>query len=87
MDLFTSDEELEKEMEMDGKEEKMNRAVIGLRSRFGPNAVLRGKNLMEGATGAQRGLLSGYAAVGTAPSLSRSCSRFEKTETFFSICG
>ena len=59
MDLFTSAEELEREKEMAGKEEKVNRAVIGLRSRFGPNAVLRGKNLMEGATGAQRGLQIG----------------------------
>ena len=64
MDLFTSDEDLEKEMEMDGKEEKMNRAVIGLRSRFGPNAVLRGKNLMEGATGAQRSLQIGGHRAG-----------------------
>ncbi len=59
MDLFTPAEELEREKETDGREEKMNRVVIGLRSRFGPNAVLRGKNLMEGATGAERSLQIG----------------------------
>ena len=64
MDLFTSAEELEREKETDMKEEKMNRAVIGLRSRFGPNAVLRGKNLMEGATGAQRSLQIGGHKAG-----------------------
>ncbi len=64
MDLFTPAEELEREKETEEKEEKMNRAVIGLRSRFGPNAVLRGKNLMEGATGAGRGLQIGGHRAG-----------------------
>ncbi len=59
MDMFTSAEALEREREDGGREEKVSRAVMGLRERFGKNAVLRGKNLMEGATGAERNLQIG----------------------------
>jgi len=32
----------------------MQKAVIGIKSRFGPNAILKGTNLKEGATATER---------------------------------
>ena len=38
----------------DGREQRIQRAIIDLRSRFGKNAVLKGTNFKEGATAAER---------------------------------
>ena len=46
-DLFTSPEELE-------KENRLQKAVIDIREKFGKNAVLRGMDLQEGATAMER---------------------------------
>lgn len=43
------------------KEEKMQRAILDIKKKFGKNAILRGMNLEEGATGVQRnGLIGGH---------------------------
>lgn len=36
------------------RERKMQKAVIGIKSKFGPNAILKGTNLKEGATATER---------------------------------
>jgi len=36
------------------RERRMQKAVIGIKSRFGPNAILKGTNLKEGATATER---------------------------------
>ncbi len=64
MDLFTDPRALDMEAEAQKKEEKMNRAVLALKDRFGKNAVLRGTNLLEGATGARRNLQIGGHSAG-----------------------
>lgn len=43
----------------DEKEEKLQRAVIGVKHRFGKNAVMRGISYLDRATGRQRNLLVG----------------------------
>jgi nucleotidyltransferase/DNA polymerase involved in DNA repair len=47
LDLFGREEEEE-------RENRMQEAVLGIRERFGKNAVLRGMDLQEGATAAER---------------------------------
>ena len=43
------------------KEEKMQRAILDIKKKFGKNAILKGMNLEEGATGVQRnGLIGGH---------------------------
>ena len=46
-DLFTSPEELE-------KENRLQKAVIDIKEKFGKNALLRGMDLQDGATAAER---------------------------------
>ena len=46
-DLFTSPEKIE-------KEQSLQKAVLNIKGRFGKNAVLRGIDLQEGATAAER---------------------------------
>lgn len=54
MDLFTNYEELEQERkekkEELAKEKNMQKAIISLQKKYGKNAVLKGMNLMDGAT-------------------------------------
>ncbi len=64
MDLFTDVQALERERTEAEKEEKMNRAVLALKGRFGKNAVLKGRNLSDGATAAERNLQIGGHASG-----------------------
>ncbi len=47
MDLFTDQEKL-------NKEKKIQKAMLELKSKYGKNAVLRGTNLLEGATARDR---------------------------------
>lgn len=58
LDLFTDYEEKErqetKKNEELAKERRMQEAVLELKRRFGKNAILRGLNLQEGATGIDR---------------------------------
>lgn len=58
LDLFTDFAEKEAKRErdaiMEAKEHNMQRAIIGLKNKYGKNAVLRGMNLQEGATTVSR---------------------------------
>ena len=57
-DLFTDIEEVEKQKEIEKdnlkKEHNLQEAIINIKSRFGKNAIMKGTNLQEGATGLQR---------------------------------
>ena len=54
MNLFTDYEEIERrrdaERAADEKERKIQKAALELKNRFGKNAVLKGMNLLDGAT-------------------------------------
>ena len=57
-DLFTDYETLEKQKaeeqaELD-KEKRLQEAIIGIKNRMGKNAILKGTNFVEGATGKER---------------------------------
>ncbi len=58
LDLFTDYEALERERQREeeqlGKERKMQEAMLSIKKKYGKNAVLKGMNLQEGATAAQR---------------------------------
>ncbi len=58
MDLFTDYEALEKQKQEDEakmkKERALQEAVLSVKKKFGKNAILKGINLEEGATGTQR---------------------------------
>lgn len=58
MDLFTDYEALEKQKQEDDlkrkKERALQEAVLSVKKKFGKNAILKGMNLEEGATGTQR---------------------------------
>ena len=58
MDLFTDYAALEKKQEEEKtrqeKEKKLQQAMLDIRRRFGKNAVLKGTDLEEGATQAER---------------------------------
>ena len=57
-DLFTDYEEYEKQQEQQSKilkkERKMQEAVIGIKHKFGKNAILKGLNFEDGATAKER---------------------------------
>ncbi|MBO7489284.1 MAG: DNA methylase [Bacteroidales bacterium] len=57
-DLFTDYEEYEKQQEQQSKilkkERKMQEAVIGIKRKFGKNAILKGLNFEDGATAKER---------------------------------
>ena len=58
LDLFT-DYEAKKKKEADEKaslerEKRMQKAILGIKNRFGKNAILKGMNLQEGATAKDR---------------------------------
>ena len=43
------------------RERKLQEAMLGIKSKFGKNAILKGTNLMDGATAAHRnGLIGGH---------------------------
>ncbi len=58
MDLFTDYEALEKQKQEDEakrkKERALQEAVLSVKKKFGKNAILKGINLEEGATGMER---------------------------------
>ena len=66
-DLFTDYDALEKQREAERKaaekERKLQKATLLLQSKYGKNAVLKGMNLMEGATTILRnGQIGGHRA-------------------------
>ena len=58
LDLFTdyarAEREQAEEKEALAKERKIQEAVLGIKKKYGKNAVLKGMNLEEGATAAER---------------------------------
>lgn len=55
-DLFTDTEKLE-------KEKRLQEAMLGLKKKFGKNAVLKGTNFLDGATMRERnGHIGGHKA-------------------------
>ena len=57
MDLFTDYEKLKKEVKLEKdleKEKRLQEATLKLKQKYGKNAVLKGINLVEGATGKDR---------------------------------
>ena len=58
LDLFTDYEALEKEREEEkkklSKERNLQEAVLSVRKKYGKNAILKGMNLLEGATTMER---------------------------------
>ncbi len=53
-DYATKKEQQEKQAAMLQKERKIQEAVIGIKSRYGKNAIIKGTNLQEGATSMDR---------------------------------
>ena len=69
LELFVDYEELERKKAAEkakaDKEKALQRATLSLQDRFGKNAVLKGMNLMEGATTIERnGTIGGHRAGG-----------------------
>ena len=67
LDLFTDSETAQKEREMEAaelaREKKIQKAMLGIKSKYGKNAILKGTNLVEGATAAERnGKIGGHRA-------------------------
>lgn len=58
MDLFTDYDALERQREKEKealkREKKMQQAVLGIKKKYGKNAILKGMNLQEGATAKDR---------------------------------
>lgn len=63
LDFFTDPAEVEREEQEMRREKNMQKAVVSLKKKYGKNAVLKGMNLEEGATAAQRnGQIGGHKA-------------------------
>jgi DNA polymerase V len=58
MDLFTDYAALQQVQEAEEaeleREKKMQQAMISIKKKYGKNAILKGKNLLEGATAKER---------------------------------
>lgn len=58
LDLFVDYDELERKKQeqrkMQAKERRMQKALLGIKQKFGKNAILRGLNFEEGATAVER---------------------------------
>ena len=58
LDLFTNYEELEKQEQEEAialeKEKNLQKAILGIKKRYGKNAILKGTNFEEGATTIER---------------------------------
>ena len=57
MDLFIDYEQLKEEVKLEKdleKEKRLQEATLKLKQKYGKNAVLKGMNLVEGATGKDR---------------------------------
>ena len=63
LDLFTDPQQQEKEQQRLEKEKRRQQAVIGIKRKYGKNAILKGMNYQEGATTRQRnGQVGGHKA-------------------------
>ena len=63
MDFFTDPDEAEREAALDNREAKIQQAMLGIKSRYGKNAILRGTSYQQGATARERNSqIGGHAA-------------------------
>ena len=61
MNLFTDYHEVEKKRKKEQSERELQKAVIGLKNKFGKNSVLKGMNFIEGGTTIERnGQIGGH---------------------------
>lgn len=62
-DMFTSIDEIEKQEECMKKDNRIQEVLLGIRGKYGKNAVFRGMNLVDGATAIERnGYIGGHKA-------------------------
>ena len=54
LDIFTDYDALEKEQASLEREKKMQKTILSIKDKFGKNSILRGTNLLEGATAKDR---------------------------------
>ena len=54
MDLFADPVQKESEAAELARERKLQEAMLGIKSKYGKNAILKGTNLLDGATAAER---------------------------------
>ena len=54
LSLFTDEEAVLKEKQQEEKEAAVQEAILGIKDKYGKNALLRGMSLLEGATGKAR---------------------------------
>ena len=54
IDLFQNQEKKEQELKKEKKEKNIQKAMIGIKRRYGNNAIIKGMNLEEGVTTIQR---------------------------------
>ena len=52
--LFDDPEEIAKRDEDEAREKRMQRAMLDIKNRFGPNAILKGTSYQDAATGIER---------------------------------
>ena len=64
LDLFTSPETLERERRELVRERRMQEALLGIKQKYGKNAILRGVSYQEGATARERNRQIGGHAAG-----------------------
>ncbi|MBP3875773.1 MAG: hypothetical protein J6D53_05315 [Blautia sp.] len=63
MDYDALEKERKAEREQDEKERRMQEAALAIQQKFGKNAMLKGMNLLDGATARQRNRqIGGHAA-------------------------
>ena len=58
LDFFTDHEEVEKQREQEKivleREKRRQQAILGIKKKYGKNAIIKGMNLQEGATAMER---------------------------------
>lgn len=52
--LFDEPEDIGKREEEEARERRMQRAMLDIKNRFGPNAILKGTSYQDAATGIER---------------------------------
>ena len=83
LDLFTDyklfEKQKQEEAAADAREKNLQIAALGLHGKFGKNALLKGMNLMEGATTVQRNRqIGGHRAGSEAPEAQKGSKRHDK---------
>ena len=54
LSLFEDPEDIERRSEDEKREKNMQKALLDIKSRFGPNAIMKGTSYQEAATGIER---------------------------------